>query len=373
MKAHETESGFSLLELLIAIAVTLVVTGAVYGLLAGGQNAFTREPELTDRQQNIRLAMDIITRDIASAGEGMPAFLQTFGRFKNGAGTASALTACTECPSALSGEKTDELEVVANPTNEDAEAVCGYAGSASHIRTTRDNTNFTSGNVVIVFFPNGAWTLREIVSTFGNNGGPGTCTNGEQHADLSFRSSEGTRDINVSGGLCAPGSIGTTEGLPNAECEPNFVGNGQFISYRIRNGADGVPNLERRSSGSITAGVDFGSDLAYQTIARGIEDLQVDYAVASAPNTWVAQSGVGGTSGAPLIVQDNYGSLIVKVRVTLSARATGNKLQGQTQNVTLGSAVRGQLTQSMAMRAALRTLQQQPGTGGPGQPTPLWN
>jgi prepilin-type N-terminal cleavage/methylation domain-containing protein len=377
MKAHETESGFSLLELLVAMAVTLVVTGAVYGLLAGGQNAFTREPELTDRQQNIRLAMDIITRDLASAGEGMPAFLQTFGRFKNGAGPASALTACAECPSALNGEKTDELEVIANPTNEDAEAVCGYdAGSAaSHIRTIRDNTNFKDGNVVIVFFPNGGWTLREIVATFGNNGDPGDCPQSkDDRADLSFRPGDGTRNINVAGGLCGNGSIGTTEGKDCNNPPPNFVGNGQFISYRIRNGADGVPNLERRSSGTVADNVDFASDLAYQTIARGIEDLQVDYALASAPNTWVTQSGAGGTSGAPLIVQDNYGTLIVKVRVTLSARATGSKkLQGQTKNTTLGSAVRGQLTQTMAMRAALRTLQQQPGTGGPGQPTPLWN
>jgi prepilin-type N-terminal cleavage/methylation domain-containing protein len=370
MRTHETESGFSLIELIVAIAVTLVVTGAVYGLLAGGQNAFRREPALTDRQQNIRLAMDMIARDLASSGEGMPAFLQTFGRFKNGAGSASALTACTDCPSALSGEKTDELEVVANPSNEDAEAVCGYSGSASHIRTNRDNTNFQTGNVVIVFFPNGAWTLREIVAEFGNNGGPGSCTNSEPHADLSFRSGEGSRDINVPGGLCANGSIGNTEGLSNAECEPNFVGNGQFISYRIRNGADGVPNLERRASGSVTAGVDFGSNLAYQTVARGIEDLQVEYAVASAPNAWLSTA----TSGAPLVELDNYGTLIVKVRVTLSARATGaGKLQGEKDNATLGSAVRGQLTQTMAMRAALRTLQQQPGTGGPGQPTPLWN
>lgn len=372
MRTHETESGFSLIELIVAIAVTLVVTGAVYGLLAGGQNAFRREPALTDRQQNIRLAMDMIARDLASSGEGMPAFLQTFGRFKNGAGTASALTACTDCPSALSGEKTDELEVVANPGNEDAESVCGYdaGGSASHIRTNRDNTNFRDGNVVIVFFPDGRWTLREIVATFGNNGGPGSCTNSEPHADLSFRPGDGTRNINTPGGLCGNGSVGTTDGTDCNNPPPNFVGNGQFISYRIRNGADGVPNLERRASGTVTDGVDFGSNLAYSTVARGIEDLQVEYAVASAPNTWLSTA----TSGAPQVVLDNYGTLIVKVRVTLSARATGaGKLQGQMDNATLGSAVRGELTQTMAMRAALRTLQQQPGTGGPGQPTPLWN
>jgi prepilin-type N-terminal cleavage/methylation domain-containing protein len=374
MRTHETESGFSLIELIVAIAVTLVVTGAVYGLLAGGQNAFRREPALTDRQQNIRLAMDMIARDLASSGEGMPAFLQTFGRFKNGAGSLSVLTGCTDCPNALSGEKTDELEVIANPANEDAEAICGYdaGGHASQIRTTRDKTNFRDGNVVLVLFPDGRWTLREIKATFGNQGGPGSCEAHEDHADLSFNSGSGggTRNINPSGGLCGDDSIGNTAGTDCADPAPNFVGNGQFISYRIRNGADGVPNLERRSSGTIADGVDFGSNLAYLPVARGIEDLQVEYAVASAPNTWLSTA----TSGAPQIVLDQYGTLIVKVRVTLSARATGaGKLQGQKDNATLGSAVRGELTQTMAMRAALRTLQQQPGTGGPGQPTPLWN
>jgi prepilin-type N-terminal cleavage/methylation domain-containing protein len=373
MRTHETESGFSLIELIVAIAVTLVVTGAVYGLLAGGQNAFRREPALTDRQQNIRLAMDMIARDLASSGEGMPAFLQTFGRFKNGAGSLSVLTGCTDCPNALSGEKTDELEVIANPANEDAEDVCGYdaGGSQPHIRTKRDHTNFQDGNVVIVFFPDGRWTLREIKATFENNGDPGNCEQTNQtRADLKFNTGDGTRNINVPGGLCGNNSIGNTAGTNCTTPAPTQVGNGQFISYRIRNGADGVPNLERRSSGTVADGVDFSSSLAYQTVARGIEDLQVEYAVAGAPNTWLSTT----TSGAPLVELDHYDSLIVKVRVTLSARATGaGKLQGQQDNATLGTAVRGQLTQTMAMRAALRTLQQQPGTGGPGQPTPYWN
>jgi prepilin-type N-terminal cleavage/methylation domain-containing protein len=369
MRAHDTESGFSLLELIIAIAVTLVITGAVYGLLAGGQNAFKREPALTDRQQNIRIAMDIIARDLAATGEGMPAFLQSFGRFKDGEGAASVVKGCAGCPFGLSGENTDELDVVANPTNEDAEQVCGYNGSASNIRLRRDNTNFQDGRVVIVFWPSGEWTLREIVATFNNNGGPGNCLSGPDnpHTDLSFNQGQSTRGLNTPAALCA-GGVGTSTTV--ADCETvDSVGNGEFISYRIRNGADGVPNLERRSSGNLAANINFTSASNYLVVARGIEDLQVEYARADSPNTWHSSD----TSGAPQVINNDYNSLIVKVRVTLSARATSRQLQGQTQNPTLGSAVRGQLTQTMAMRAALRTLQQQPGTGGPGQPSPLWN
>ena len=74
----ERESGFSLAELLIAITITLTISGAIYGLLAQGQNAFRREPEISDRQQQIRIAMDLVQRDIVTAGMSMPDFVQAF-------------------------------------------------------------------------------------------------------------------------------------------------------------------------------------------------------------------------------------------------------------------------------------------------------
>ena len=68
--ADTRQAGFSMIELLVAMVMTLIVSGAIFGLLTGGQNAFRREPELTDRQQNIRIAMDLIKRDVAGAGAG---------------------------------------------------------------------------------------------------------------------------------------------------------------------------------------------------------------------------------------------------------------------------------------------------------------
>jgi type IV pilus assembly protein PilW len=80
------EAGFSLVELLVAMAMTLIVSGAIFGLLTGGQNAFRREPEMTDRQQNIRIAMDLIKRDVAGAGAGMVPYVQAFTNGLNAAG-----------------------------------------------------------------------------------------------------------------------------------------------------------------------------------------------------------------------------------------------------------------------------------------------
>ena len=76
MSNNPSESGFSLVELLVAMLITLIISGAVYGLLASGGSAFRREPELSERQQNIRSAMDMIVRDLSAAGLGASRFAQ---------------------------------------------------------------------------------------------------------------------------------------------------------------------------------------------------------------------------------------------------------------------------------------------------------
>ena len=50
-RGRRPEAGFSMVELVVAMAVTLIVAGAIFGLMSAGQSAFRREPELMDRQQ----------------------------------------------------------------------------------------------------------------------------------------------------------------------------------------------------------------------------------------------------------------------------------------------------------------------------------
>lgn len=353
-QAPGRESGFSLVELMIALVITLVVSGAIYGLLAGGQNAFRREPELAERQQNIRAAMDMIMRDISTAGVQMPRFVQTYTR---------GLNACAACPMGPDGQRTDDLEVLANPGNFEPEDVCGYQDTgASHIRTVRGRTGVPEESVIVIFFPTGEWTIRHIESIGGNNGGPGTCTPAEYHTDLSFRPGRNAvSDINQPSGLCAPASIGTS---PSAvPCEPNQIGQGEVITYRVREDANGVPNLERRSTGSLTG--DFGAPGAFSVVARGVEDLQVQYIQSDGTETT-------GAPGAPQVINDNYNSLITQLRVTLSARSMAQNIQGATTRASADTAIRGRLTQVGAMRPALQTLQTQPGTGGAPSPFPMW-
>ncbi|HEY7817679.1 MAG TPA: prepilin-type N-terminal cleavage/methylation domain-containing protein, partial [Vicinamibacteria bacterium] len=90
------ERGFSLIEVLISIALTLLIMGAVFALLTRGQQAFEREPEIADLQQSARTALDLVTRDILQGGAGLPPEFPAFSNI-NGAGD---------------GAPTDVLEII---------------------------------------------------------------------------------------------------------------------------------------------------------------------------------------------------------------------------------------------------------------------
>ena len=63
------ERGFSLTELMIAMMVFTVVVGSVIALLAKSQTIFRTEQGVSEMDQNARLLIDFITRDIQQAKE----------------------------------------------------------------------------------------------------------------------------------------------------------------------------------------------------------------------------------------------------------------------------------------------------------------
>lgn len=339
------EAGFSLIELIVAMAVTLVITGAVYGLMAGGQNAFRREPELSDRQQNIRAAMDIIMRDVANAGAGLPPFMQTFTR---------NLDACSSCPNGgapmgPNSLRTDELEMITNASGMDNEPVCDSPGSSGNLVLVRGVSQIPSPMVVLVLMTDGTWAMRNVVSTSLSSTSSGNCDNGGgiKHVGLNTNSGAGdATNMNPPGSLCqtttaGTGSLGSSP--MNPACVPKEVSFAEIVHYRIRpNATDGVPELQRSTTAS------FGN---WQTLARGIEDMQVQYTQAGAPTP---------VDGAPAVVAATYTTLINQVRVTLGARSEARNIQGGTTSATGGVFIRGQLTSTGSPRSTLINLSNGP-------------
>jgi prepilin-type N-terminal cleavage/methylation domain-containing protein len=64
------QRGFTLVELLVAVAVMLVVTGAVFAVLDPARGAFQVQPEAADLQQRLRVAADAVALDLRTAGAG---------------------------------------------------------------------------------------------------------------------------------------------------------------------------------------------------------------------------------------------------------------------------------------------------------------
>ncbi len=331
--SRPVERGFSMVELMVAMTATLVVTGAVYGLVVAGNSAFRREPALADRQQNIRVALDVIGRDIFRAGYGLPEFAQAFTDGLDGLGELGS-----------GGGKTDELEIF-------AAADCPFLkvcaindqGTGASVKTFQplsdcyrfptlvylggDQINLAQDFKYGLYWAEEPGTGKTASCASGGGGNNGHITLPHGRAPL----------------IDPPGGLGGWI--------PQWMLAGQVIRYRILKDAGGTPELQRSEYG----GLDLPDGTSsWQTIARGIEDLQVQYEAAAdwqdTPGLVTCEPNCAAPGSA------EYGRLIRRVRVTLSARALEANLTGQRTSA-VGNAVRGQLSTDIAPRAANTTLQ----------------
>jgi prepilin-type N-terminal cleavage/methylation domain-containing protein len=65
---RERQSGFSLIELLVALGIFLLITGAAFTLLTSSQQHYQTDSQLLTSFQEARLGMDQMIRDISDAG-----------------------------------------------------------------------------------------------------------------------------------------------------------------------------------------------------------------------------------------------------------------------------------------------------------------
>lgn len=65
---RQAQLGFTLVEILIVILLFGIFMGAVYSLYVAHMRTAFRQEEVVDVQQNLRIAMDAVTRDLQTAG-----------------------------------------------------------------------------------------------------------------------------------------------------------------------------------------------------------------------------------------------------------------------------------------------------------------
>ena len=355
----QSQAGFSLLELMVALGVTLVITGAMYGLIASSQGSFRREPALIDRQQQIRIAMTRIEGDALNAGLGLGGFVQSFADNLNG----GDLTANPVNPGMLG------VRVAGDPNlgggNSDFLEIRMQTQDCPQVRLFNvTGANLWSTDTFPPCYPEPGWVLA-----FYPDGNAKWGWGHNQHGG-------GDAMLNLPPGKQPPGS--QMDGIQNINCSldllvlpgncpaanqsvPVFLAQMDRIRYQLGNDTDGVPSLFRSGTGGWT-GTAGNTNMptfsnppgaAWQLVARGIEDMQIRY-----------RTFAGWQNGAPLIQPTSaapFDNIIREVEVTLWARTVGeNQLQGQSRAAGNGAtAVRGSLVTSIAPRAAQTALMQE--------------
>jgi prepilin-type N-terminal cleavage/methylation domain-containing protein len=129
-----TERGFSLTELLIAMVVFTIVIGSVVTLLGKSQSIFRTEQGVSEMDQNARLMMDFLTRDIQQSRENALGLGSRFRSIYSYNGPEG---------------KTDEITIISADTETKIPSAALPLVSAS---TEKFNVNNRSAEVV----PNGA-------------------------------------------------------------------------------------------------------------------------------------------------------------------------------------------------------------------------
>ena len=74
MRTHRQnpKQGFSLMELTVAMALGLVVMAAMASLFKSGMNSVMLVTQRSENQQEMRAAVDLMTKDLSMAGAGLP-------------------------------------------------------------------------------------------------------------------------------------------------------------------------------------------------------------------------------------------------------------------------------------------------------------
>lgn len=63
---RKQDKGFTIVELIISLAISLVVISAIYSVFVMAMNSYSAQEDMTDLQQRVRVVLDFISREVKS-------------------------------------------------------------------------------------------------------------------------------------------------------------------------------------------------------------------------------------------------------------------------------------------------------------------
>ena len=353
------DQGFSLIEVLVAIVITMIVMASVFTLLQKGQESFRREPEVADMTANARAGLQRISVDLTVAGYITPASMAIM--WSDGGGVPA---------------RPDELTIIyAEPDVPTVKPLCDTpAGCKQNIRfssiveidpTTfkpelidiqskkaitaayKDGMTLTAIQFPDLDDPDCATVLPGIVP-FTLTQDP-QCTGGKPKTGPDGEPIAACKGANLNHN---PGKKGGGVNLPKGfqadvvgECA--VIGLFHIVQYRIFPLPPAEnPALERRDL-ALT-----GDAGEWTPVAANIENLQIQYSQGLVENF---------QDVPPLTPNDDQpDTYIVGVRVSVFGRSESTNLQGATQGVFAAedTHLRRTFTTTLSLRNQLAAAQE---------------
>lgn len=252
------EAGFTLIEIMVALAILAIAMTAVFATFSSQQLSYTNQNRVAEMQQNLRLAADMLVRDIRLAGYGLPV---TTGTSADNVALPAAgnphgistMRAIFPVDNTTGPDQFYVLYLYDMDTNQPpAELTSNMSATTS---VTVDNTaGFAAGGGELVLV-----TDRVTADLFQTTSG-GTATT------LNFGSAVAYNDIalHTYDNVTRLYQVGSTPGSP-----PTVAAKARFVRYFIDNVAD--PNHPTLMVDRLIAGQ------APQPVADDIEDMQLSF------------------------------------------------------------------------------------------------
>ena len=273
MRKIDREEGFSLIEVTIATLMTIGLIGAIFSLLNRNQQVFINESGVTDLNQNMRTVVDLLTRDVQSAGMGLPSRVSaTF----SGSGTFAAIYCVNGASSAtdkiliVNGDPYAPTASVTSQTSSPAKFICAVPSDAT-VTGSGGSTVITYKNAAgtsVPFYKNFATVARSYIVYDDKLCRVFTLT-GDGQVTGSGAGTQLELSYNSTAYATTAASPATTFGSAIDTGTPTYNKSkiallGSLVAYRL----SATNELERTE------------DLVnWYTVARGILDFQIQYRV----------------------------------------------------------------------------------------------
>ena len=301
--------GFSLVELLIAMVIASVVGIAGISIFSSSNWSYKTQEDITEAQQNVRVAADRLAKDIRMAGYGLPdpPFSISF-------------TGLSATPTALPNPLTSPITVTNNSTGFDTITILGIGYEAGILKSAGVCTNGSGTNVICMntdsFFSGAAYqSTRRYISL-----------NGTTFIELSSAAGDHVNAAEGSMKLSSPAILDRT--YPDGT--PVYII--QAVNYSIDTDTTLAgcsptnPCLVSRDYAMIMGGTAPGGR---QVLAENIEDIQFAYGIDVSPR----DGKIDYTAPyAATAFQDNPTdpSSIIAVRANIVGRTRNQDMKGQT-------------------------------------------